>query len=485
MELYGEDGSIERICTDPGWDWSDDGPIRFADNKDEEIIESGRVPSYAGKALKVRNKVVPTASDNVPVTEHEKFCDPHLIITPEGKKVLDFGQNIAGYVSFEINAHDGQKLLLRFGEMLDKDGEFTQKNIQCANKKRTKVTPLQQVVYTCREGINRYKTKFAVFGFQYVLVEGDADWAPEDFTAIAVYSDMEENMKFECSDALINKFVSNTLWSAKNNHADVPTDCPTRERHGWTGDAQIFVNTASYMFDYAPFARKYIADMRDGQHKNGCYRQISPKGGIDFYMNSMDGSAGWSDAGVFIPFRIWKQYGDDRVISFNYGSMRKYAMYKIKTLGKWYLTALPAGVGFKYGKYISNYGQSYGEWAEPVDVKAFRISDFICPHPEETTAYIVCMLERMAEIAAALDKDEDKELFLKYAEKARTGYRRLVKTKKFSLDTDRLSLCVLYTCVFLIRNRKSLQEKDLSKLSIITAGVLERDFCPPPLFCTY
>lgn len=74
------------------------------------------MPSYAGKALKVRNKVVPTASDNVPVTEHEKFCDPHLIITPEGKKVLDFGQNIAGYVSFEINAHDGQKLLLRFGE---------------------------------------------------------------------------------------------------------------------------------------------------------------------------------------------------------------------------------------------------------------------------------------------------------------------------------------------------------------------------------
>lgn len=437
LELYGEDGSIERICTDPGWDWSDDGPIRFADNKDGERIESGRVPSYAGKALKVRNKVVPTASDNVPVTEHEKFCNPHLIITPEGKKVLDFGQNIAGYVSFEINARDGQKLLHRFGEMLDKDGEFTQKNIQCANKKRTKVTPLQQVVYTCREGNNRYKTKFAVFGFQYVLVEGDADWAPEDFTAIAVYSDMEETMKFECSDALINKFVSNTLWSAKNNHADVPTDCPTRERHGWTGDAQIFVNTASYMFDYAPFARKYIADMRDGQHKNGCYRQISPKGGIDFYMNSMDGSAGWSDAGVFIPFRIWKQYGDDRVISFNYGSMRKYAMYKIKTLGKWYLTALPAGVGFKYGKYISNYGQSYGEWAEPVDVKAFRISDFICPHPEETTAYIVCMLERMAEIAAALGKDEDKELFLKYAEKARTGYRRLVKTKKFSLDTDR------------------------------------------------
>ena len=437
LELYLSDGSTKWIGTDDSWEWSNDGQIRFADNQDGEIVEAAKEPSYSGRARAVKCRVVPSASDNVPLIEHERFTNPAVITTPKGKKVLDFGQNIAGYVAFTVDAKQGQTLKLRFGEMFDEAGEFTQKNIQCANKKRTKVTPLQQVIYTCKEGKNQYKTKYAIFGFQYMLVEGDVEWSPQDFTAIAVYSDMENTMSFDCSHELINQFVKCTLWSAKNNHADVPTDCPTRERHGWTGDAQIFVNTASYLFDYDAFARKYIADMRDGQRKNGCYRQISPKGGVDFYMNSMDGSAGWSDAGVLIPYRLWKQYGDRRILSENYASMKKYAEFKIRSLGKWYPTALPTGIPFKYRKYISNYGQSYGEWAEPVDVNAFKISDFISPHPEETTAYIVYMLETMADIAATLGKKSDEARFCKYAERARIGYRQLVDTPKFSLDTDR------------------------------------------------
>lgn len=435
LEITCADGSVVTVCTDGSWAWSDDGPIRFADNKDGERADARLTPSYKGKAKVTRCKIAPSAANNVFLTEHERLGDPKVITTPSGKKVLDFGQNIAGYVEFKINAKAGQKIKLRFGEMFDKDGEFTQKNVQLSNKKRT--TPMQQIDYVFKDGFNVYKTKFAIFGFQYVEVEGDVSWRPEDFTAIAVYSDMEETLRFDCSAPLLNKFVENTRWSAKNNHADVPTDCPTRERHGWTGDAQIFVNTASYMFDYDSFARKYVGDMTDGQRRNGCFRQITPKGGIDFYMNTMDGSAGWSDAGVLIPYRMWKQYGDDRILRDNYDAMRKYAKFKIKTMGKWYLTALPTGVGLKYKNYISNYGQSYGEWAEPVDVKPFSISDFVSPHPEETTAYIVYMLEKMTEIAVFLGKKEDAKLYKKYAEKARIGYRRLVGTKKYSMDTDR------------------------------------------------
>ena len=182
--------------------------------------------------------------------------------------------------------------------MFDKNGEFTQKNIQCANKKRTRVSPLQQIEYFCKDGLNEYKTKFAIFGFQYVLIETEVEWKNDDFTAVAVYSDMEGTLAFDSSNELLNKLVDATRWSAKNNHVDVPTDCPTRERHGWTGDAQIFCDTAAYLFNYAPFARKYVADMIDGQRKNGKFRQITPKGGIDFYMNFMDGSAGWSDAAL-------------------------------------------------------------------------------------------------------------------------------------------------------------------------------------------
>ena len=436
LELYGKDGKITAVNSDESWAWSDDGAIRFADNKDGEVVDARLSPSYRGKAKVVKEKVFPTSSNNVAVTEHETF-KPTILKTPKGATVLDFGQNIAGYIAFTLNAKSGQTVTLRFGETFDESGEFTQKNIQCANKKRTKVTPLQQIIYTAKDGLNEYKTKFAIFGFQYALIETDIEFNPEDFTAIAVYSDMTETLKFNCSNNLINKFVESTRWSTKNNHADVPTDCPTRERHGWTGDAQIFINTASYFFDYAAFARKYTADMCDGQRSNGKFRQITPKGGIDFYMNNMDGSAGWSDAGVLIPYRIYEKYGDRRILEENYDAMRRYAVYKIKTIGKHYLTGLPTGLKHKYRKMISNYGQSYGEWAEPVDVKAFAISDFICPHPEETTAYIVYMLEYMEKIASLLGKTEDAEYYKKYADITRVGYQHLVETEKNTLDTDR------------------------------------------------
>ena len=437
LELIGTDRKITTVGTDGSWAWSNDGAIRFADNKDGEVVEADRRPTYNGKANVTKCDVLPSSSNNVAVTEHERLSVKQVIKTPKGATVLDFGQNIAGYIEFSLTAKKRQRIKLRFGEMFDGDGEFTQKNIQCRNKKGTKITPLQQIIYNCKEGVNTYKTKFAIFGFQYVLIETDAAWEQKDFTAIAVYSDMPETLKFECSHPLINKLVGNTRWSAKNNHVDVPTDCPTRERHGWTGDAQIFCNTASYFFDYAAFARKYVNDMCDGQRKNGVFRQITPRGGIDRYMNTMDGSAGWSDAGVLIPYRIYRKYGDKRILQDNYEAMKRYAKRKIKTLGKWYLTALPTGVGLKYKNYISNFGQSYGEWAEPVDVNAFRISDFVCPHPEETTAYIVYMLEHMAEIARLLGKEDDAVYYLKYANKAKIGYQKLIETKKYSYDTDR------------------------------------------------
>ena len=437
LEVTDKSGNKAVIGTDKTWAWSDDGEIRFADNKDGEIIEAWRTPSYGGFANETKCDITPVSSNNVPVTEHERFSVQKVIPTPVGAKVLDFGQNIAGYIAFSVNAKKGQKIKLRFGEMFDENGEFTQKNFQCANKKRTRVTPLQQIEYYCKDGSNEYKTKFAIFGFQYALIESDVEWKKEDFTAVSVCSDMEETLSFDSSNELLNKLVQATRWSAKNNHADVPTDCPTRERHGWTGDSQIFCNTASYLFNFAPFARKYVQDMIDGQRKNGKFRQITPKGGIDFYMNFMDGSAGWSDAGVLIPYRIYKRYGDQKILENSYAAMKKYADFKIKTLGKWYPTAVRTGIDRKYRKYISNYGQSYGEWAEPTEVHITGFRDFACPHPEETTAYIVYLLQTMAEIAEVLGKQDDKKRFSEYAEKAKTGYGKLIECPEFTLDTDR------------------------------------------------
>ena len=434
LEIAHTDGSVQTVVTDENWGWSNDGAIRFADNKDGEIVDAQKEPSYSGRAKVTSHPVTPSASNNVPVTEHERL-KARLIRTPSGKTVLDFGQNIAGYAEFTVTAHAGQKIKLRFGELLDENGEFTQKNIQLSRKEF--ITPRQEVVYTCKEGENRYKTTFAIFGFQYVLVETDVKFAPENFTAIAVYSDMERTGFFESSNALLDKFVENTVWSAKNNHADLPTDCPTRERHGWTGDAQIFCPTASYLFDYLPFAEKYLNDLYDWQTKSGCLPQIAPEGGTDFYMRAMNGSVGWADAGVLMPYVLWKRYGDTAVLKKYLSGMRRYAKFMQNRCGKWYPTAKRTGLHGGDKKYLSNYGQAYGEWAEPESVHHMTWKDCAVPHPEVATAYTAHVMDCMSEIEAALGNEKEASSYRDFATGCRRSYQALRRTAAYALDTDR------------------------------------------------
>lgn len=434
LEISYADGKRDLIVTDESWDWSNDGPIRFADNKDGEVVNANREPSYSGKAKATNHQVIPTASNNVSVTEHEQFT-PTVSKSPNGKWLLDFGQNIAGYVSFRIQAKASQKLTFRFGELLDEEGNLTLKNIQCVSKE--KASPLQQIIYTCREGWNDYKTTFAVFGFQYAEVDTDIELQPEDVTAIAVYSDIAQTGFFESSNALLNRFVDATVWSTKGNSLDIPTDCPTRERHGWTGDAQIFFETANYLFDYAAFSKKYLKDVYDWQKKDGRLPQIAPYGGVDFYMWTLNGSVGWSDAGILIPYRFWKLYGDKQILIDYYDRMKRYAGFMMNRCGKLGLMAKPLGIKGEAKKYAVNAGQSYGEWAEPKDVYPNDWKDMVAPHPEVSTAYTSYVIGCMAEIAEELDYTEDAALFRKYSEGSRKAYQAMAELSDYSLDTDR------------------------------------------------
>ncbi len=427
------------LRTDGAWDWCSNGPIRFADNQDGEIIDARMAPAFAGKAKITRHSVVPVASNNVPVVERERFT-PSVITTPGGKTVLDFGQNIAGYIEFLVQAETGQRVFLRFGEMLDSAGEFTQKNIQCSASWAT--TPLQQIDYTCRDGENHYKTRFSVFGFRYALLETDVAWQPEDFTAIAVYSDLEQTGFFDSSNALLNRFFENTVWSSKGNFLDIPTDCPTRERHGWTGDAQIFFDTASYLFDYAGFARKHLADIFDWQKSSGNLPQIAPAGGVDFYMASMNGSPGWSDIGILLPYRCWKKYGDRESLVRYYPGMKRYASFLRRRCGRKTLLSKPLGLHGEARKYAVNYGQSYGEWAEPADVFPNDWTNMVLPHPEVSTAYTAYCFRLFAEVAREMGDGDTADTYADLAEKVTRSYQSLRKLPAFTLDTDRQAMLV-------------------------------------------
>lgn len=462
IEITYEDGTIQTVVTDESWQWSNDGKIRFADNKDGEYVDGNKSPSYSGKAKVTYHSVVPSASNNVLLKEHEVF-NGKISENSSGKIIVNFGQNIAGYVSFKIEAKKGQIIRLRFGELLGKDGELIQKNAQCIS--RRKITPLQEILYVCKDGINEYKTKFAIFGFQYAEITADNfDFDSRDFyseyfkeaeafygkaeektdlssleiSSIAVYSDIEETGLFESSNKLLNQFVQATKWSTKGNSADIPTDCPTRERHGWTGDAQIFFKSASYLFDYAAFSKKYLRDVYDWQKKNGRLPMIAPYGGVDFFMWTMNGSVGWSDIGILYPYYFYHMNGDKTILEEYYERMKKYAGFMQNRCGKWGgIYAKPTGVKGKARKFLASSGQSYDEWAEPQDVNKFVWTDFAAPHPEVQTAYTSWIMHLMCEIAEVTGHKDDIPEYRKYEEGCKKAYQELIKQKGYQLDTDR------------------------------------------------
>lgn len=438
LEILTKNGVKTTICTDETWKWSNDGAIRFADLKDGETVDARKTPTYNGKAIAVKYDANLTASDNFEVKENETFLPINIIKTPSGKTVLEFEQNLSGYIAFFLNAKAGQKIHITLGELIGSDGELTLKNIQCIFK--GKPSPLQEIDYTCKDGLNEYKPKFFYGGFKYARIDTDVPFEKDDFKAIAVYSAFEETSKFECSNELINKFYHNTLWSLKSNSTDFPSDCPTRERMGWTGDSEVFFNTASYMVNYAPFARKHVRDIFDRQWKSGRLPQIVPYAHEDWFMWVMNGSVGWACAGVYIPLYYYEKYGDDRLLKENYEGIIKYANFMIKRAGKWGgVYAKPIFMSCKNRKYFVNCGQSYGEWAEPNDVMAFQWYDFASPHPEESTAYTYFTLKRVLKIADILGKKDDKRLakIKEYSEGAKRAYQEYVSKPKYSLDTDR------------------------------------------------
>ena len=437
LELFDAEGRITRICTDGSWAWSNDGPIRFADLKDGERVNARKSPTYSKKAKPVRCKANLTASDNVLVKEHERFSPEELIITPSGKKVLKFPQNLSGYLSFRLSARAGQRIRIRLGEMM-KDGELSQKNIQMYH--RGVPSTKQEIDYICRGGVNEYTPKFFYGGFRYAEIETDIPFEKENFTAIAVYSDLEETAFFACSHPLIDRFWRMTLWSLKSNSTDFPSDCPTRERSGWTGDSQIFFNTAAYLTDYAAFARKHVRDIFDRQYKSGRLPQIAPRVNEDKFLWWLNGAVGWACAGVYIPLYLYERYGDKRVLEEHYEDILDYADFMIRRAGKWGgVYSKPVFLSWKNQKYLVNCGCAYGEWSEPSDVSAFHWYDFMTTKPEESTAYTYFTLHRVLKIADILKKPKTKRLarIQKYSEGAKRAYRELVTKPKFSLDTDR------------------------------------------------
>lgn len=406
------------------------GPIRQNDMQQGEVCDARLEGTLYGwhKVSTEPNTLPVTGMNTVPVREQEAFPG-RLFQTPNGEAVLDFGQNIAGYVEIRVTAHAGQRIRLLCGETLDENGNFTQENFQDrARHKEGGTAQLLELI--CKEGENHYKPSFTIMGFRYALVDTDLDLTEAEFTAHAVYSEMPVTGQFECGNADVNQLVQNSIWSQKGNFCDIPTDCPTRERAGWTGDMGVFIDTGLTLMDCYPVVEKWLGECRLNQYPDGRMANIAPPTSFPGYMTPMlCMSAGWGDAAILVPYALYQRTGDRRILEDNYDMMQKWYTF---LLGRAQQTTAEQQSG-EYAKYTVLSGLDYGEWCEP---GISPMQAMMNPRKSVGTAYLAYSGRLLSEIAGVLDKPEDSLKYRDIAEKARLAYREAF-TENGKIISDR------------------------------------------------
>lgn len=486
--LYGEDISLLAqlevdgqlvLVTDESWQATQNGPIQKNGLDYGEFVDA-RKELTDWHEVRVEPFTFDTlvCSNNVPIKEHETFSG-QLIVTPKGEQVIDFGQNIAGYVELSTLATAGAKIRMVHGETLDADGNFTIENFQHYNNDPEKRVP-QEVNYICKDGENHYKPSFSLFGFQYMLVETDIPIENIHFTAHAVYSDMEQTGFFECGVQEVNQLVHNTLWSMKGNFADIPTDCPTRERSGWTGDCGAFVQTGTYLMNCYPVLRKWLHEVRAEQLENGAVPGVAPlneepKG----FKKLSDGSAGWGDAIGIVPTTLAKVYGSEDILLENYDSFKKWVDFTEKRARK---TRIRNWRKFgKHKKYTVDRGFHWGEWLEPdVDSKKVIGETLMKGAPEVPTAYYAYSARSLSNVATKLGKQEDARYYAELAAKVKEAYRAFV-LQDGKIHSDRQARYVRPIALDLLSDSEKKQAAaDLNALVIKNEYHLNTGFLSTP-----
>ncbi|MBQ7994586.1 MAG: family 78 glycoside hydrolase catalytic domain [Solobacterium sp.] len=431
------DGCV-RVISDESWSAAQDGAVRFNDLQDGERVEAFRGQGINYHPVKTEHFGYDNLFCSNAPSVHEQECfRPVILKTPNGETVLDFTQNMAGYVEFTVEAQRGQTIRMIHGETLDENGNFTIANFQPAGRKRNAIR--QEIQYTCKDGMNCYKPLFCFFGFRYVKLETEIPVERFSFTAHAVYSDMEQTGWFSCSNEDVNSLVRNTIWSQKSNFLDIPTDCPTRERQGWTGDAGIFVKTGLYLMDCGPVLRKWLADVRDTQRDDGVIRGVAPRTDDGSGLSGkLDGSPGWAEACIIVPYALYRQTGDRRILKENYGMIKRWMDFQQKRAQKSRLKRMLS----PYKKYIIDTGFAWGEWQEP-DVPVLRslLKNILFGAPEIATAYYAYSCALAAKIAGILGYDSDAQRYKELAEHVKNAYRGIA-VKNGRIISGRQADCV-------------------------------------------
>lgn len=423
-----EDGGRESVATDDSWRCST-GPILFSDLLMGESYDArkempgwnepgfddsgwyGVISGELGDA-----DIVAQPDEGVRVTEEiraKNVTEPR-----DGVYVFDLGQNMVGWVRLRMEGEAGTKLTLRYAEALNPDGTLYTTNLRSARATDHYVLK--------GEGEEVYEPRFTFHGFRYVEVTGYPGEPPLGaVTGRVVHSATPPTGSFECSSQMVNKLQENILWGQRGNFLSVPTDCPQRdERLGWTGDAQVFVRTAAFNMDVAAFFEKWMVDVEDAQSPEGAFPDVAPLLRGSGLIDLRRGAPAWGDAGVIVPWTIYRTYEDTRIVERHYDAMTRWMEY------------LYEGNPDLLRK--NRMGNNYGDWLSPRGDHT--------PKHLLATAYWAYDAKLMAEMAEATGRHEDAKKYRDLHERIRAAFNDayVVPDGRIEGDTQTCYLLALH-----------------------------------------
>lgn len=428
LEIEYADGSHEVIQTDQSWK-SSYGPIRSSSIYDGETYDArlektgwntaSFVESETWKPVAIAEKGTEklVGMQGPGVGKHEEFKALRIFKTPLGETVVDFGQNLVGWVILRAKGKSGTKIVLRHAEVLDKAGNFYTTNLRSAKQQNTYILK--------GENEEVFEPHFSFQGFRYVQIEGyPGTLTAENLSAVALYSDMENTGTFTSSNPLLNQLQHNIQWGQKGNFVDVPTDCPQRdERLGWTGDAQAFASTAAYNMNVSGFFAKWLADVRADQQSNGSVPFVVPN-----VLGVNDaGSAGWADVATILPWDMYVAYGDKGILDIQYPSMKKWVDF----------------IHSKSRENLWNTGSHFGDWL------FYRPNDDNDGRAAVTDKYMIAQTfyahstQLLIKAANVLGKKEDAEKYSLLLDSIKSAYVQEYMTPNGKLVSNTQTAYVL------------------------------------------
>ncbi len=334
LEISYTDGSRETVTTDGSWKASQ-GPLRETDflqgeTYDARLAEEGWNRPGFDDGHWQQAQVYPDHSDRVirlypgpPIQAVQELAVQSVIPRPDGTYILDFGQNFAGIVRLRVKGAAGDTIRLRYGEMLHPDGALVTENLRMARATDTYVLRGDPQGET-------WQPQFTFHGFRYVEISGLQEAPGKDLlTGLVLSSATPEAGSLETDNDLINQLYSNIVWTQRANYFDIPTDCPQRdERLGWTGDAQVYIHSATFNNDVAAFHTKWLTDLHDAQWPGGAYPVYAPMpvaaNGRAAIRSSDTYSPGWSEAGVICVYELYRTYADTRIVRQSWPYMERF-----------------------------------------------------------------------------------------------------------------------------------------------------------------